>query len=119
MIRMRIVFLVGAIVALASAGARAEANATEIGLIALVRPACTMHTTGTQQQGMHPGVYKVVVKDTSKTRYFRLSGPGVGRQTTARFVGTRTWRVYLRAGKYRFSCAPRGSSMRGSLTVTA
>jgi plastocyanin len=48
------------------------------------------------------GRVRLVVRDRS-TRYgFHLTGNGVNRRTTAAFVGTTTWTLNLKAGKYRF-----------------
>ena len=49
------------------------------------------------------GEYTFVVADRSKSQSFRLVGPGVRRQTTARFVGRATWTLSLAPGRYTFS----------------
>jgi hypothetical protein len=49
------------------------------------------------------GEYTFVIADRSKTQSFRLVGPGVRRQTTARFVGRATWTLSLAPGRYTFS----------------
>jgi hypothetical protein len=48
------------------------------------------------------GVVKVVVRDRSAQRGFRLAGPGVRRSTGAGFKGSRTWSLRLKNGVYRF-----------------
>jgi hypothetical protein len=48
------------------------------------------------------GQYAISVTDRSKTRGFRLAGPGVARRTAKAFVGTTTWRVTLARGSYRY-----------------
>ena len=48
------------------------------------------------------GVAKIVVRDRSKKRGFRLVGPGVRRSTGPRFMGSRTWSLRLARGVYRF-----------------
>jgi NitT/TauT family transport system substrate-binding protein len=52
-----------------------------------------------------PGRYTFVVNDTSTTRNFRLSGPGVTRSTSVRGVGRSTFTVTLRRGTYTVSSA--------------
>jgi hypothetical protein len=48
------------------------------------------------------GKVKLVVRDRSAKLGFHLMGNGVNRRTTAAFVGTTTWTLTLKAGKYRF-----------------
>ena len=45
---------------------------------------------------------KLIVRDRSPRVGFRLIGNGVNRRTTAVFVGTTTWTLNLKKGKYRF-----------------
>ncbi len=61
------------------------------------------------------GAYAIRIADRSRTRGFRLVGPGVSRRTAKAFVGTVTWRATLRKGVYRF-----GTDLRltGRLVVT-
>ena len=49
-----------------------------------------------------PGRYTFIVSDTSRTRNFRLTGPGVNRTTSVRGLGRATWTVTLRRGVYTF-----------------
>ena len=49
------------------------------------------------------GEYTFVVQDRSRTQGFRLRGPGVRRQTTARYVGRATWTLSLAPGRYTFT----------------
>ena len=48
------------------------------------------------------GLYVLTVSDRSTSRGFRLVGPGIVRKTGASYTGTKTWRLSLRAGTYRF-----------------
>ena len=48
------------------------------------------------------GAVVVTVKDRSTTDGFRLAGPGVSKSTGAKFRGTVTWKLTLKAGTYRF-----------------
>jgi NitT/TauT family transport system substrate-binding protein len=58
---------------------------------------------GVAVKTLTPGRYTFIVTDTSKTRNFRLSGPGVRKSTSVRGVGRATWTVTLKRGKYTFS----------------
>jgi plastocyanin len=63
------------------------------------------------------GTYTIVVRDRSRVHNFHLLGPRVNRRTTVAARGTFTWRVTLRAGRYRFVCDPHAAAMRGSFRV--
>ena len=89
-------------------------------LIATVGPGFTITlktTTGRVVRTLKPGTYTFVVRDKSNIHNFALKGPGVTRDSGVEFVGTKTWTVRLRAGKYTFVCTPHASSMRGTFTV--
>ncbi len=64
-----------------------------------------------------PGTYRFVIKDKSNIHNFHLKGPGVNKKTGVGFVGTSTWKVKLKAGKYRYVCDPHVSTMHGSFKV--
>jgi hypothetical protein len=53
-------------------------------------------------RSLKAGVYSVAVRDRSKRHNFRLAGRGVNRSTGAAFTGSKTWRVRLVKGLYRF-----------------
>lgn len=63
------------------------------------------------------GKYAMVVKDKSAIHNFHLIGPGVNKKSAVAKVGTSTWNVTLKKGKYTYVCDPHKSSMRGSFTV--
>ena len=92
------------------------AGTADVRLVATVRP-CTVVVRGTQSQTLRAGTYPVTVIDSSRTRYFKLRGPGIIKATTAPFSGTAHWRLNLRKGSYRFSCGAT-RRLRGVLTVT-
>ena len=65
------------------------------------------------------GTYTVVVSDKSSSHNFHLFGPGVNKTTSVPFVGTKTWTVKLKAGKYTYQCDVHASvGMKGSFTVS-
>jgi NitT/TauT family transport system substrate-binding protein len=61
---------------------------------------------------LRAGRYTFVVSDTSKTRNFRLVGPGVKRSTSVRGTGRSTWTVTLKKGVYTFSSSGRPTLKR-------
>lgn len=89
------------------------ANTTK--LAATVRPCGVLRSDGSTQQIRH-GRFIVVVRDTSKTRYFTLRGPGVAKSTGAKYVGTLRWTVRLQRGAYRYTCGAT-RTLRGTLVV--
>jgi plastocyanin len=67
--------------------------------------------------GLSAGAFSIVVADRSATDGFRLSGPGVAKATTAKFRGTVTWKLKLKAGTYSYGSALH-PKLRHSLTVS-
>jgi plastocyanin len=65
------------------------------------------------------GTYSITVVDKSNIHNFHLRGPGrVNREITGiGFVGTKTVRVKLVKGIYRFVCDPHLTTMKGSFKV--
>jgi plastocyanin len=88
-------------------------------LVATVGPGFTITLKrGTRKvTRLKAGVYTITVRDRSRIHNFRLFGPGVNKATTVRFLGTRTWKLRLRPGLYRFRCDPHRSAMKGSFRV--
>ena len=88
-------------------------------LVATVGPGftITLKKAGKKVTTLPPGAYTITVQDKSNFHNFSLSGPGIKKSTTVSFVGTKTWNVTLRKGKYAYVCLPHASSMRGSVTV--
>ena len=65
------------------------------------------------------GTYKIVVNDKSSAHNFHLFGPGVSKKTSVSGVGTKTWTVKLKKGKYTYQCDVHAASgMKGSFKVT-
>jgi plastocyanin len=65
------------------------------------------------------GTYKIVVHDKSTAHNFHLFGPGLSKKTTVPFVGTQTWTVKLKKGKYTYQCDIHFAvGMKGSFRVT-
>jgi plastocyanin len=64
------------------------------------------------------GVYVIKVSDKSAIHNFRLKGPGVNKSTSVGAMGSKTWTVTLKKGKYTYICDPHAAVMKGSFTVT-
>lgn len=99
----------------APGGARAENPKLQ----ATVGPGFTIRLAlnGQAVTQLQPGTYDVVVDDLSEEHNFHLQGPGVDEATSLPFVGTVTWTVTFREGRYAFVCDPHSGVMRGAFTV--
>ena len=65
------------------------------------------------------GTYKIVVRDKSSAHNFHLFGPGLSKKTGVPFVGTKTWTVKLKKGKYTYQCDVHAAiGMKGTFRVT-
>ena len=62
------------------------------------------------------GKIKLVIDDKSNIHNFHLTGPGVNVKTSVSAVGSKTFSVTLKKGKYSFVCDPH-TFMKGSFTV--
>jgi plastocyanin len=67
--------------------------------------------------GLAAGTFAITVSDRSATDGFRLSGVGLTKATGAKFKGTVTWSVTLKAGNYTFGSALR-PKLRRAFTVS-
>jgi NitT/TauT family transport system substrate-binding protein len=76
----------------------------------------TLRLDGKPVTTLPVGRYTFVVTDNSKTRNFRLVGPGLSRSTSVRGTGRSTWTVTLRRGKYTLSSSGR-PALKRTLTV--
>ena len=65
-----------------------------------------------------PGSYTLNVNDQANIHDFHLTGPGVDVSTTVPFVGTKSFTITLKAGKYHYQCDPHSTSMFGNFTVS-
>jgi hypothetical protein len=89
--------------------------AARVKLAAAIGPGANVSLKPTT--GLSAGSFAITVRDRSASDGFRLSGPGVTKATAARFQGTVTWRVTLKAGRYTFGSSLR-QTLRRSFTVT-
>lgn len=58
-----------------------------------------------------------VIRDRSSIHNFHLRGPGVNKTTSVSAVGSKSFTVTLRKGKYTFLCDPHPTTMKGSFTI--
>lgn len=98
-----------------------RADAADGNLTGTVGPGFTIrltnNATGAAVTHLDPGTYVITVKDESEDHNFHLLGPGVDEFTQLGFVGTVTWTVTLKDGKYTFKGDPHPSQMIGTFTV--
>jgi plastocyanin len=109
-----------AVAAVAAASAAQAAPKATI-LVATDGPGftITLKSAGKIVKTLKPGTYVVRVSDKSNIHNFFLKGPGVVKDSGVPFVGTKTWTVKLKAGKYTYVCTPHAAIMHGSFTVKA
>ena len=75
-------------------------------------------TNGTTMNHASPGARKFVISDQSSGHNFHVLGPGVSKKTAIDFIGSRTWKVTLQVGTYKFRCDAHPKTMRGSFGVS-
>jgi hypothetical protein len=67
----------------------------------------TLRLDGKPVTTLRPGKYTFIVADTSRTRNFKLVGPGVNKSTSVKGTGRSTWTITLKKGRYVFSSSGR------------
>ena len=78
----------------------------------------TLKKGGKAVKTLKAGAYTITVADRSNIHNFHLKGPGVNKDSGVSAKGTKTWKVKLKKGTYRFVCDPHASTMKGSFKVT-
>ena len=63
----------------------------------------TLRLDGKVVSTLKAGKYTIVVSDGSKTRAFKLVGPGVNKTTSVKGTGRALWTLTLKKGTYRYS----------------
>ena len=63
------------------------------------------------------GAYTIKVADLSDIHNFRLTGPGVNKDSGLVAKGKSVWNVKLVKGSYTFICDPHPTIMKGKITV--
>jgi plastocyanin len=116
---MKLVALAAIVAALTVPGAFASSTATTLNGTDGPGFTITLKKAGVKVTKLKHGTYVIKVADKSSIHNFHLKGPGgVNKSTGVAFVGTKTWTVTLKAGKYTYVCDPHASIMKGSFTVT-
>ena len=86
-------------------------------LIGSVGPGFTITLKGASGQSvksLKAGVYLIQVTDKASIHNFHLTGPGVNKKTSVGAMGTTTWKLTLKRGKYHFQCDIHPSTMSGN-----
>ena len=123
MVRTSLVVTIVVTLALAVATA-AFARTDTMKLKGTVGPGFSIKLTqnGHKVRTLKAGTYTIVVADKASIHNFVLEKERGGKferaLTSVTFVGTKTTRVKLTAGKWKFYCAPHESTMHGFFTVT-
>jgi hypothetical protein len=126
-VRIRIAAVVAAVAALGASGAaigaapaapRALPTLTgKVGINDAFKISLT--SQGKRVKTLKSGFYKLTVTDGSTIHSFVIEGPGLSKQVTSvNFKGTKTVRIHLRKGKYKYYCKPHEATMFGFFTVT-
>jgi NitT/TauT family transport system substrate-binding protein len=77
----------------------------------------TLRLDGKAVRTLPHGKYTIVVQDNSQSTGFRLSGPGVTKQTSVKGTGRSTWTLTLKKGMYVYSSIA-NPKRRSTLKVT-
>jgi plastocyanin len=116
-----LVFVAAAVAAVAVGSALGKSAATPT-LVGTVGPGYTINLTrnGKAVKTLKAGKYKLVIHDKASIHAYSMDGPnGYDKDFTGvSFVGTKTFNVNFKAGKYKFYCPPHESIMFGHFTVT-
>jgi len=72
--------------------------------------------SGARATSLKRGAYVLTVRDRSKTDNFHLRGKGVNVKTAVAFSGSKTWRVRLAKGTYRYF-SERHPALKGTVRV--
>jgi plastocyanin len=115
---MKLVALAAIAAVLMVPGAFASSTATTLNATDGPGFTITLKKSGVKVTKLKHGTYVFKVADKSSIHNFHLKGPGINKTTSVAFVGTKTWTVTLKAGKYTYVCDPHASFMKGSFTVT-
>ena len=115
----RLTLVLATVVSTLVVAAPVSASASVTKLTAVVGPGftITLKKGSTKVTKLKAGKYTIVVMDKSDEHNFRLKGPGVNKATTVPAVGTKTWTVTLKKGKYTYVCRPHLTTMKGAFTV--
>ena len=113
--------LVLGVAAVLAATALARQGSTPT-LVGTVGPGFTITLTknGKAVNTLKHGTYRLVIHDKASIHAWSLDGPhGFAKDfTKVPFVGSKTFTVVLKAGKYKYYCPPHEATMFGHFTAT-
>jgi plastocyanin len=114
---MKLVALTALVAALAISTTATAATPT---LVGTVGPGFTITLTkgGKKVSKLTHGTYVFKISDKSSIHNFHLTGPGVNKSTSVGGTGSKTWKLTLKKGTYKFVCDPHATIMKGSFTVS-
>jgi plastocyanin len=119
--RLIALLLALAVAAALTATALARQSSTPT-LVGTVGPGFTITLTrnGKVVKTLTHGTYNLVIHDKASIHAWSLDGPhGFAKDfTKVPFVGTKTFTVVLKAGKYKYYCPPHEATMFGHFTAT-
>lgn len=120
MSRLRLAFTAAGVAGALLAPASVQATPQAGKLAATVGPGftITLKSGGKTVKTLKAGAYTITVKDLSNIHNFHIKGPGVNKDSGVAAKGTKTWKVTLKKGTYRYVCDPHATSMKGSFKVT-
>jgi plastocyanin len=78
----------------------------------------TLKKGGKKVKKLKAGKYTLVMRDKSSIHDFHLKGPKLNKSTTVKFVGTKTVKITLKKGTYKYICDPHRTTMHGSFKVS-
>lgn len=121
MVRATLVVATAAAVALSIVGAALSSVSTTPTLAGTVGPSysISLKQSGKLVKTLKAGTYKFVINDKSNFHGYSLDGPhGFAKDfTKITFVGTKTFMVKLKAGKYKYYCPNHESTMFAHFAV--
>ena len=121
MIRIILAAATVAAVAMALAATALSSGTSAVKLVGTTGPGfkITLTKGGKRVTSLKSGTYKFVIHDRASIHSFSLDGPhGFAKDlTSVPFIGTKTFTLKLKAGKYKYYCVPHESFMHGFFTV--
>jgi plastocyanin len=121
MIRITLAGLATAALALTLAASAFSGGTGAVKLVGTVGPGfkITLTKAGHKVKTLKVGTYTFVVHDKAAIHSFGLDGPhGFAKDmTSVKFVGTKTFTLKLKAGKYKYYCTPHEATMFGFFMV--
>jgi hypothetical protein len=110
--------LMSLVVAAALAGPTVAAARPFQGIVGPGTTISLKRANGTNLKHTSSGEHRFAISDQSSFHNFHLLGPGVSKKTAIDFIGSRSWKVTLQVGTYKFRCDAHPKTMHGSFGVS-